>query len=358
MDGDGLPDSAPRDSSQAGTRETQVAGVVTRVILIGLERLDVDIEAVCAPFRQDPTTLMEPTAQVPRGVAWGLLARAAHLSGDPSIGLRLAQTVPAVAAGGILAELAITARTTGDALDRFARFHKVLFSGLDVSVHVNDEASVDLFPTETDEARLRPAMEFLMGVLWRVLKESARQPIVATRVVFRHSPPAVAEPYETFFGCPVHFGGARYSLTLPSAHLAHEVVGADPLVASKLEEFAERELRKQSPEFPASVAENIRDALERGEHADCMLIAIAKHVGVSERTLQRKLRDDGLSFRGLVDEVRRKLALGLLASPELTISEVAAAAGFDEPTSLTRAVHRWTGQSPSEYRDRYLTHGP
>jgi AraC-like DNA-binding protein len=78
--------------------------------------------------------------------------------------------------------------------------------------------------------------------------------------------------------------------------------------------------------------------------------AIARRLGMSERTLQRRLADEGLSFQKLVDEARRELAEGLLVRSDYSLAEVAFLTGFSEQSAFNRAFKRWLDQTPAAYR--------
>ncbi|HWO08502.1 MAG TPA: helix-turn-helix transcriptional regulator, partial [Polyangiaceae bacterium] len=78
---------------------------------------------------------------------------------------------------------------------------------------------------------------------------------------------------------------------------------------------------------------------------------IARRLGLGERTLQRRLRDEGTSFAALLDEARAELARSYLGDSKLAIFEVAYLLGYSEPSAFNRAFRRWTGKSPREYRE-------
>ena len=84
------------------------------------------------------------------------------------------------------------------------------------------------------------------------------------------------------------------------------------------------------------------------------LADIAAAVRVPERTLQRRLADEGVSFSILVDDVRRNLAFKDLADPSLSVTEIALRLHFADPAAFYRAFKRWTGESPVTYRRRFL----
>ena len=96
----------------------------------------------------------------------------------------------------------------------------------------------------------------------------------------------------------------------------------------------------------------IATSLDDGEAA---LEQVATKVGTSARSLQRVLHDHGVSFKELVDEMRRDRALTLLRDSELSINEVAAKVGFTDPTAFFRAFRRWTGTTPGAVRSSVKT---
>jgi AraC-like DNA-binding protein len=93
----------------------------------------------------------------------------------------------------------------------------------------------------------------------------------------------------------------------------------------------------------------IKEELNGG---DASLERIAHQLGMSGRTLQRKLRDHRTSHQELLDEMRKDLAMRYLREPEMAICEVAYLLGFSESSALHRAFKRWTGMTPSEFRRR------
>ncbi len=79
---------------------------------------------------------------------------------------------------------------------------------------------------------------------------------------------------------------------------------------------------------------------------------VARSLHISVRSLQRKLREEGLTFKGLVDDMRRELATQYTRDSRLTIGEITYLLGFSDPSSYTRAFRRWTGMSPNSFRAR------
>ena len=202
-------------------------------------------------------------------------------------------------------------------------------------------------------------MECWLASVFRALSEALTGPLVPLRVTFRHRFPDRVGPFEEFFGCPVQFSMPRNSLRFPIEPLRQEMIGAEPRAAAKIEEVARGELRTLAPEFTTSVAEYVRRAIEAQEAPQRKLIA--RHMGLSERTLRRRLEDEGATFRAIVDRVRSQIARALLATAGHDIADVAQAVGFENSATFARAFRRWTGDSPSRYRakhSRAAEHGP
>jgi AraC-like DNA-binding protein len=88
----------------------------------------------------------------------------------------------------------------------------------------------------------------------------------------------------------------------------------------------------------------------RLDHGEPSQEDVAELLNMSARTLQRKLSDGGVTYKQILDETRRVLALAYLSTPRHTVSDVTYMLGFSAGSSFTRAFRRWTGQSPSDWR--------
>jgi AraC-like DNA-binding protein len=169
-------------------------------------------------------------------------------------------------------------------------------------------------------------------------------------VCFQHARPSRVDELERVFRCPLRFSQPHNRIDFPRATLAAPMRGAQPL----LREFLDRHATSQMAPLAAPIAldERVRavvgDALPSGEPK---LSLVAKRLGLSTRTLQRRLADEGLAFVDIVDEVRRALALRLVEEPAVSVREIAFLLGFSEPKAFRRAFRRWTGVAPRALRD-------
>jgi AraC-like DNA-binding protein len=129
------------------------------------------------------------------------------------------------------------------------------------------------------------------------------------------------------------------------------MANADPVLAAVLAEKIERLLAQFSdqPSLGSRVREWLIAQLRGGNPR---IDALAEHLHMSERTLRRRLGEEGTSFKRILDEVRRELAIGYVQERQLSTGEIAFLLRYSEPSAFQRAFKRWTKLTPSEYRGR------
>lgn len=174
--------------------------------------------------------------------------------------------------------------------------------------------------------------------------------VPATRVSFRHPGPADTTRYRTVFGVEPVFGAAVNELAFDNAYLDTALPRANELAREACEQLCRDLLTARRAR--TGVAGSARDLLVRnpGEIPD--QIAVAAALFMSPRTLSRRLREEGTSFRDLLDEVREMMSEELLGHTDMTTEQVAARLGYAEAASFIRAFRRWKGCPPQEFRAR------
>ncbi|MEV6135284.1 AraC family transcriptional regulator [Nocardia sp. NPDC051990] len=174
--------------------------------------------------------------------------------------------------------------------------------------------------------------------------------VPATRISFRHRAPADTSRYRDVFGVEPEFDTAVNELAFDSTYLDVALPQANEWARGTCEQLCRDLLTARRAR--SGVAGSVRDLLVRnpGEIPD--QIAIAAALFMSPRTLSRRLRDEGTSFRGLLDEVRQMMSEELLSHTDMTTEQVAARLGYAEAASFIRAFRRWQGCPPQEFRAR------
>jgi AraC-like DNA-binding protein len=165
---------------------------------------------------------------------------------------------------------------------------------------------------------------------------------------FQHPAPRDVSEYRRVFGPNLEFGAPTNSLTFQSAVLDLPVRYADPALSDYLRAQALAMLER----LPAAgeLRQRVRQAVAERLSEATEIRLIARRLGVSSRTLQRSLREEGTSFQEIRDEVRRCVSLDLLRERNLSVSEVAALVGFANTSAFRSALRRWTGGSARDAR--------
>jgi AraC-like DNA-binding protein len=168
-------------------------------------------------------------------------------------------------------------------------------------------------------------------------------------VRFPHPATTRTAALERYFGAPVLHEEGETSIEMPTEILARPLPNADPVLGGYLRKQADLLVERVAGPRAVSreCARRIAERLGQGEPSQT---SIAKQMGMSERTLQRRLQAEGTSFNELLDESRRTIAFSYLADRKLAAYEVSFLLGYAEPATFFRAFKRWTGQTPQQYR--------
>ncbi len=294
----------------------------------------------------DPDALAAPEARLDYDVLLKLVHRARELSGQPGIGflLGLQMRIPA---HGYLGFAAMTAPTARHALELAERFAPTRTNALRLELFDGDggeEAS--LYIDEVlDLGELRDTVLVALAVgIWRI-GEALTGVSLSGAADFTFAPTSyLADQHGEL---SVRFNQPRNRLRFDPAYLDLPLTMAHANASQLAQEQLERALAEVSqPDLAARVRKAIVDA--SGEFRD--LSAVASALGMSERTLKRKLQSESAAFSEILDEVRREHAEALLRDPSLSIDEVAARIGYGDTSNFTRAFRRWTGKTPAAFR--------
>jgi AraC-like DNA-binding protein len=181
------------------------------------------------------------------------------------------------------------------------------------------------------------------------------EPVIplAVEVTVTYDRPVHAELYEEIFRVPVKFRAERNALRIHPRWVNVTDRDAKPYALNLFIDHAETLLvsLRETATFRARVEEQILRELHRGPVAR---ERVARDLAVSERTLHRRLKDEGLTYAEVYDGVRDRMAREYLKSDRATVAEVAFLLGFSETSAFVRAFRRWTGLSPSDFRQTLI----
>jgi AraC-like DNA-binding protein len=296
---------------------------------------------------------LDPDERVPVATTHELLAGAIALSGDPDLGLRAAGTIER-GEFSALEYAASTATDAREALQTIARYMHLINDALTIRIEVQDEvAAISL-----DSAVVLPraAEAFEVAAFFAAFRHRAPEVVekLSFDLMLTHEAPEDASAYRDFFSerATIHFGAPFCGWTFPASVLDMRVAEADPHLHELIRKHADMLLQElpRAESFTARVRELITEGLAGGK-AGVADAASALHV--SQRTLARRLDEEGTSFKELTDQVRRSLALRYVGQTDLAFSEIAFLLGFSQVSAFHRAFKRWTDQTPREYRSAH-----
>lgn len=185
-----------------------------------------------------------------------------------------------------------------------------------------------------------------LAVLARRYLGERYAPLRAELAIGRPADPA---PFERVFACPVRFGTRDNQLVLPARLRAAPMVHGDRPLSAILDRVVDQQLAAIA--MSGSVRDQVRalvlDLLPRGE---CSAVLVSERLGLPVRTLRRRLKDEGTTFRGVVEDTRKELAGRYLLGGHHGVTEVAHMLGFSTVQSFDRAFRRWHGCTPLQWR--------
>ena len=276
-------------------------------------------------------------------VAW---AEAIRLTGEPQLALAIARATPP-GAFGIVEYVCRAAPTLGDALRQWVRYLNLLDDAVEVALETDGDRAY-LRVVRESEAPAPASHELCWALVARYGRELSTVPFRLIAVELAHPATGDPAPYRAWFDAPVVFGAEATQLVLPRSALAASLVSSDPSLLAILSRAADELAKKSStdPLMTAQVKRVLHDALRSD---DAQVEAVAKQLGLTGRSLQRRLKDEGTSFQVVREDVRRQLAHRYL-DDGLAIAEISFLLGFSEPSAFFRAFKRWTGLTPVESR--------
>ena len=273
--------------------------------------------------------------------AWHL---AEQITGDDSIGLHMAQSIPAGALD-ILEYAFRSSPTVGAGLDQLARYVRAVIDRAAARFDIVDDALAVTWVKPAEPHRV----EFAFALIVRMAREATGVSLAPREVHFAHRPPESRLEHRAFFRSPVRFGESSNHLLFSRRDLALPLRSADPALLRIVRRRMDKML-KQIPRQDSIGTQVRRVLLDKLVSGELTAASIAPGLGLSERTLHRRLRAEITSFADILDATRGELAKSLLPEPGIGIGEIAFLLGYSEPSAFHRFFRRWAGTTPLAYR--------
>lgn len=298
--------------------------------------------------------LHSSTLRVPAQRLTQALSLAGALCQDPHIGLTIGQSVRPAHMGSL--GYALTSCT--DLVDGLAQFER-LQSLICTEVHVHHRVVGDQIESRHevigDVPRDYLFWSFVIVSRMAFARWVAGRHLVPHQIELPCPAPADPRPLTAYLGAPVRFDAAVACERGPADWLMLPNPNADPHVHTVMSAMTDQQWQQTSQEgdqLVGQLRQHIRHSLQQGQMPtlETLTELVDTTLGVSARQLQRRLADQGLNFKDLVESVRRDQVLHELRHTGLPLSAVAERAAYAEPSSMHRAVRRWTGLTPAGVR--------
>lgn len=248
---------------------------------------------------------------------------------------------------GIFGPLIASCETVRDAIQLFHSFKSLLHPLFDLElIETNDSVEVVYAVSREKELPIYYA-EIVLGSFPVWFKRLTGMDLESDRVKFRHSKPAHASAYEDYFKAEILYDQPYVSMVVSKS-----VMGLPCLSASPKYHLNVLEKAKDQVEVTQAISMLVADKFKQNLPEQVAFSEMAKLLNYSERSLQRRLMDEGTNYKKLKQELLKEEAIHLLETTQLTIEQIAYRLGYEQRSSFAAAFQRWTGVSPGGWRTR------
>jgi AraC-like DNA-binding protein len=251
---------------------------------------------------------------------------------------------------GLLHYVMASSQTLGDGLKRVARYSQITNEALVVRYREGKSLVISLSYSGVPRHSDRHQIEFCMFGVLRICRTLTGQNLVPQHFSIAHHRSETNSEMARFVGTTVQFGADKDEFVLKANARQLPLIHADAYLNNLLLKYCEAALavrRDNTSQLRTRVENAISSLLPHGR---VVVDDIARSLGMSKRTLARKLSDEGLNFTDVLQQLRRDLTVRYLDDPKLHISKIAWLVGFNDVSAFTHTFKRWTGKTPSEMR--------
>ena len=330
--------------SKAATALTSWAKAIRKA----LDAADVDSLQLFTEAGLDLAALDDPNARYPVAGTVRLWRLAVAATGDEAFGLTVARHVGPTTFHALGYSLTAS-ETLLAAFERIARYFRIVTDAAEPVLALEDgRYRLSFHVPEGTQAPAEESFDAFAFLLVRLCRGLYRREYAPLAVTLCRPAPRNLAVFERAFRAPLTFGADENVLWFDQAMFERRLEGANAELARQNDEVVLRYLASfDRQNLHARVHAALIELLPLGEPA---MQKVAQALNMSERSLQRKLAEEGVSYKALLNDTRRELALSYLRDRRYSLTEITYLLGFADGRSFNRAFKRWTGQAPSEYR--------
>ncbi len=297
----------------------------------------------------DPSALHNANARYPVSRMIRLWGLAEAKTQDPCFGL-VASSYWHPTTWHALGYSWLASKTLFEAFERLVRYSTIITDVAEMKMEESREKF--RFTIRSRSADLIPpgiTMDTVLATLVSMCRKSYGEEFKPLLVTMVHEDKGCGDRFTEFFRASIQYSAPEYALCVGKQELTEPLATANIELARANDQVIVAYLAKFNRDaIVMRVKDRLIDQLPTGNLTE---ESVAEALNMSQRSLQRKLRDEGTTYKQVLDKTRRELAEKYIESSLLTLNEIAYLLGFAEPSSFSRSFKRWNGVSPSFYRD-------
>ena len=312
-----------------------------------------DFNALIGLSNQSEANLSKETSIVSNDVYNAIIESAVETTGDNFFGLHMGESLNLTALG-LIGQITQTCETAKQALELCCQFANLGCSSLPMQLskweaHYRITLTPDPLWQNQSAIALRHTTEGVITFFVRQFRSLTRSKSNPIEIQLRWPQSGNYTEYNSVFGCPVQFNQKEIAILLNKQHVEESIVTADydllRVLVAHAEEKSARIQQRQG--FASTVKQSVLKLL-KPEFPNAE--QVASYLNVSLRTLQRRLKTEGFTYKQLLDELRKEFALNYMKRQDLSIGEIAYLLNYSDNSTFTRSFKRWTGKAPNAYR--------
>lgn len=332
-----------------GNRNTGVLAAAATGLCMFIKEHGGDADRILGMSGINPEDLQHPTQSLGLANYCQVFEEAAHQSGCDNFGLYYGHQFQPQALG-LLGYIGLCSSTVEQALINVARAFP--YHQQNSLICLVDDGECYRFDYQVRHRAIlskRQDAELSLGIINNLIRHVLGSQWAPRAVHFEHPRPESWHEHCRLFNAPVYFEQQCNSLIIPKLNLGRRMPASDPTLLIVMQD-AIRQLNTQEKTLPNIVDDTIVQVRNQLLSGEPVMEVVAEKMGLSSYSLQRRLRDQGVSFTVIVDKTRCELATHYLLQHHLPISELAPLLGYSEASAFSRAFRRWFGISPRQWR--------
>lgn len=317
------------------------------------EALGADIAPILKKYGFTPELLQDNTARISGTDFQNAVEALAQATADPLFGLKTAEYVQPITYS-IYGYMAMNSKNLGEAIERTPEYEKLVGDmGVTKVIPRGENIFARWDCNMTKPLAKHHVIENVMAS-WTIFARwiTGRSEESPLEVRLEHGEPTrreLLQEYDAIFGCPVLFNQEENGILMSKSMMEMPLIQADQTVFTSLQETANNRLAEISGDTP--IAAQVKSALRRlMKEGIPRKDAVADTIGMTSRTMQRRLKEEDCSYQEILNDLRHQLAVDLLENTDLSLEEIGHRLGFQEPRSFHRSFKGWTGKTPGFFR--------